>query len=369
MTPYFSVILPTKDRPALATDVVRHTLHQSFRDFELVVVDNGSDDQTSQAATGFGDPRVRIVRTGGLNMPDNWQAGLDAGRGEFVMMIEDKLFLVGDALERCAEILRETDSPLLSWMLGSCDGPRCPTLDPVGSCTVSNLPTADFLHYGRHCMIDRYHKQAPRGMNMVLRRDFVVQSQAKIGRLCRPMAPDYSMGALLLPFLDSFPHPNKVLSRILANGPTTGGDVWLRTDGAKTFFQSLGLSIPQLLEHVPVKIPFFQNLIVSDLFRFWRAAGIDHKKLSLHTGGYYMMLLSELLIAKNHGLSYFDDCHCIRAAFWKLPIRERIQFFPYAFQRFLNGWPDRKARLRVNAPSFAYAMKLLFPHVTQLCVG
>lgn len=358
--PFFSVILPTRDRVALATDVIRHTLGQSYGNFELIVVDNGSDEETSRAALGFGDPRVRVVRTGGLNMPDNWQVGLDAARGRYILMIEDKLFLVADALEQCASLLRDGEVPLLAWMLGTCDGPNCPSLAPVGPCPTSELSSADFIRFGTECMIDRYQKLAPRGLNMVVRRDFVRHIEERAGKLCRPMAPDYSMGALPLGFLSSFLHSHNVLANVLRVGPSTGSDVWRRTEGFHSFFQSLGVPPEELLHNVPVRIPFLQNLIISDLLRFWRAAGIPEDSLKLHNGGYLMMLLSELLIAKNHQLPFFEEAKAVRWHFWSQSRIEKLRFLPYAIKRFIGGWPDRKAPMRANLAQFLDALKMLF---------
>lgn len=358
--PFFSVILPTRNRVAMAADVVRHTLGQSYANFELVVVDNGADDAASRAALGFGDPRVRVVRTGGLNMPDNWQAGLDAARGRYVVMVEDKLFLVADALEQCAALLRGGEVPLLAWMLGSCDGPSCPSLVPVGPCPASELPASDFFRYGTECMIDRYQKQAPRGLNMTIRRDFVQRIQERAGKLCRVMAPDYSMGALPLAFLPGFLHSHKVLARVLKNGPSTGSDVWRRTEGFNHFFESLGVTPANLLDNVPVKIPFLQNLIVSDLLRFWTSADVPESKLKLNNGGYLMMLLSELFIAKNHEMPFSEEAGVVRRYFWSQSCMEKVRFFPYAVKRFVGGWPDRKAPMRTNLPHFLYALRMLF---------
>lgn len=360
MHPFFSVILPTRDRVSLAADVLRHTLAQTFRDFELVVVDNGTNDDASRMAMAVGDPRVRVVRTGGLNMPDNWQAGLDAARGRYIVMIEDKLFLVADALEQCAVLLRNGEVPLLAWMLGTCEGPDCPSLGPVGSCSTSELSTAKFLRFGTECMIDRYQKLAPRGLNMVIRRDFVQHIQEQAGNLCRPMAPDYSMGALPMAFLSSFLHSHKVLAHVLRIGPSTGSDVWRRTEGFQRFFHSLGVSPEDLLDRVPVRIPFLQNLIVSDLLRFWRSAGIPEADLRLHSGGYLMMLLSELLIAKNHEMPFAEEAEVVRRHFWSQPGSEKARFLPYAVKRFVGGWPDRKASMRVNLPHFLAALRMLF---------
>src|SRR5439155_13901434 len=77
--PFFSVVIPTKNRSFLVGGAISSVLRQSFPDFGLVVVDNDDTDATQKVVASFDDPRVRHVRTGGLSMPDNWEAACAAG--------------------------------------------------------------------------------------------------------------------------------------------------------------------------------------------------------------------------------------------------------------------------------------------------
>lgn len=357
--PFFSVILPTKDRAALALSVIRHTLRQSFSDFELIFVDNGSDAVASTEAAALGDPRLKIVRTGGLSMPDNWQAGLEHARGQYIVMIEDKLFLVHDALAQCARILAETESPIISWLMGVCDGEHCSSLAPIKNVDAFTLRSELFFFYGSHCMLDRYQKQAPRGINMLVKREFANQVQMKVGRLCRPMAPDYSMGALLLPFVDSFVYVNAILGRVLINGPSTGEHVGKRASAANAFLESLGMTDEELLSHVPLKIKTLHNLMVSDLFRFWEAAGVSESKARLDHDGYLLMMIGDCVLMRKQDLEFRNERRQISQAFRERSITAKFTFLRYALRRFIAGWPNRKSRMRENLPDALNALKCL----------
>ena len=59
--PAVSVIVPTYQRRELVARAVASVLGQTFRDFELLVVDDGSDDGTDEALAGI-DERVRYHR-------------------------------------------------------------------------------------------------------------------------------------------------------------------------------------------------------------------------------------------------------------------------------------------------------------------
>lgn len=66
ISPTVSVILPTRDRAHTLGRAIRSVLAQEFTDYELIVIDDGSVDETPSVIGGFGsEPRIRAVRTPG----------------------------------------------------------------------------------------------------------------------------------------------------------------------------------------------------------------------------------------------------------------------------------------------------------------
>ncbi|MGH9797081.1 MAG: glycosyltransferase family 2 protein [Candidatus Polarisedimenticolia bacterium] len=89
--PRVSVVIPTYNRAALLCEAVDSALAQTYRDFEILVVDDGSTDATPAVVPGRfgGDPRVRYVRqeNGGAAAAQN--AGVRLARGEFIGLLGD----------------------------------------------------------------------------------------------------------------------------------------------------------------------------------------------------------------------------------------------------------------------------------------
>lgn len=58
----FSVIIPLYNKAPYVRKTVESVLRQTFDDYELVIIDNGSNDGSSEIVASFTDPRIRIVR-------------------------------------------------------------------------------------------------------------------------------------------------------------------------------------------------------------------------------------------------------------------------------------------------------------------
>jgi glycosyltransferase involved in cell wall biosynthesis len=85
INPIVSVVIPTYNRAALLGRSIRSVLGQCYRDFELIVIDDGSTDETPLVVTSFGDQRIRYLplpRNTGAGAARN--AGIRAARGTFL---------------------------------------------------------------------------------------------------------------------------------------------------------------------------------------------------------------------------------------------------------------------------------------------
>ena len=61
-TPRIAVVLPVYNGERYVAEAIQSVLTQTFTDFELVVVDDGSTDRTAAILEGFRDPRLRVIR-------------------------------------------------------------------------------------------------------------------------------------------------------------------------------------------------------------------------------------------------------------------------------------------------------------------
>jgi len=79
-----SIILPTYNRAALLPRSIESVLGQSYGDFELIVVDDGSEDDSAGVVARFADERIRYLRLPkNCGLPKARNAGLAQARGAY----------------------------------------------------------------------------------------------------------------------------------------------------------------------------------------------------------------------------------------------------------------------------------------------
>ncbi len=93
--PFFTVLMPVYNGEATLRSAVRDILRQTFQDWELLLVNDGSTDGTSEIAASFLDPRIRILNLGkNAGLVPALNAGLNDARGQWVARM--------DADDRCS---------------------------------------------------------------------------------------------------------------------------------------------------------------------------------------------------------------------------------------------------------------------------
>lgn len=90
LMPKVSVIIPTHNRSELLRVAIQSVLNQTFEDFEIVVVDDASNDDTEDVVKGIGDNRIEYIRhetnrgEGGTR-----NTGVKNSKGEYIAFLDD----------------------------------------------------------------------------------------------------------------------------------------------------------------------------------------------------------------------------------------------------------------------------------------
>ena len=102
--PKVSVILPTFNRADTIMRAVKSVQAQSFQDWELIVVDDGSTDNTAALLAGI-DGRIRLIRQENRGFTEARNAGIRAGSGDYFAFIDSDDEFMPHHLELCVAFL------------------------------------------------------------------------------------------------------------------------------------------------------------------------------------------------------------------------------------------------------------------------
>jgi len=98
--------VPTRNRGGWLRGGIEAALAQTYEDFELLVADNASTDETPDVVASFDDPRVRYVRRPtDVGLVENHNAGLASIDSDYVIIVPDDDLMYPQLLERTVPIL------------------------------------------------------------------------------------------------------------------------------------------------------------------------------------------------------------------------------------------------------------------------
>ncbi|MGB7293042.1 MAG: glycosyltransferase [Thermodesulfobacteriota bacterium] len=102
-TPLFSVIIPTYNRRYLFETALKSVLNQTYMDFEVIVVDDGSTDQTSEVIQNFVDARIKYLHQENHGVSHARNRGLEISKGKFMAFLDSDDRWVPQKLRRAKE--------------------------------------------------------------------------------------------------------------------------------------------------------------------------------------------------------------------------------------------------------------------------
>ncbi len=104
--PHVTVGMPTYKRAEYLKKTIPLVLGQTFGNFELIVCDDASPDETESVVRAFKDPRIRYHRNpSNLNIPRNLNRILELARGERIVMLHDHDIFHPTLLEKMVRFL------------------------------------------------------------------------------------------------------------------------------------------------------------------------------------------------------------------------------------------------------------------------
>lgn len=100
--PYFSVVMPTFNRANIIRKSIESVLSQTFKNFELIIVDNNSSDNTENIINSFDDERIFLKKINNEGIvAKSRNLGVKIATSEYIAFIDSDDLWSEDKLEQC----------------------------------------------------------------------------------------------------------------------------------------------------------------------------------------------------------------------------------------------------------------------------
>ncbi|MEI9917926.1 MAG: glycosyltransferase family A protein [Bacteroidota bacterium] len=110
-SPFFSIVIPTYNRAALVIATIHSILKQELPDFEIIVVDDGSNDDTETRISGIKDPRLFFHRKENGERGAARNYGARIARGTYINFFDSDDLMYPNHLATAKKLIGEKNSP------------------------------------------------------------------------------------------------------------------------------------------------------------------------------------------------------------------------------------------------------------------
>jgi len=135
--PKISVVIPVYNGEKTIQKTIESVLKQTWQDFELIVINDGSQDATLEILSSIQDPRLQILSYDNAGLASSRNRGIDQAQGEFISFLDADDLWTSDKLEAQFQALQEHPEAAVAY-----------------SWTDYIDQLSQFLHSGRHITIN-----------------------------------------------------------------------------------------------------------------------------------------------------------------------------------------------------------------------
>ena len=111
--PKFSVIIPVYNTEQYLKRCLDSVFAQSYTDFEVICVDDGSTDGSSGVLTGYDDERLKVITQSNQGQGEARNRALEAAQGEYIYFLDSDDYIDETLLESALDIFETTDTDLI----------------------------------------------------------------------------------------------------------------------------------------------------------------------------------------------------------------------------------------------------------------
>lgn len=104
----FSIIIPTYNRAAFLPKAIESVLNQTYTDWELIIVDDGSTDNTREVVSQYNDGRITYIYQQNSERSAARNNGIAHAKGDYVCFLDSDNVMLPNRLQLLAETITQT---------------------------------------------------------------------------------------------------------------------------------------------------------------------------------------------------------------------------------------------------------------------
>lgn len=272
-TPKFSVLIPTRDRPATFRHTLATVASQPGDDYEIVVADNCSGPETRRIVEELDAPKIRYLRSDEiLPMAENWERGLSLCSGEYVTVLGDDDGFLPSTLQMARRLIAAIEPEIVSWSPHTYWWPD--TIVPwCRNMLIVNVGNSAMIVESRN-VLKRFYQDTlsfgsiPMIYSAFFHRGVIEEARRRFDGFFVPRdtAPDISSGILGLYITEKYVISTRPLSIRGNSGKSNGTAQWARSLGAQQreiYFREERASLRQIIHGSLVPSPNLHIIVAS----------------------------------------------------------------------------------------------------------
>jgi len=314
-TPLFSIVIPTRDRPRLTEDLIASILIQNFTDFELIISDNSTNNDTQELLNKIDDHRVINYRTGNLTMADNWESGIEQCSGLYLLLFSDKMVLKQYSLEYLADYITKYSPSCINWNIDPFFDKELTYFKNRSVKKIAKIDTTLILKEILNSEFDSV--KLPCHCNSAISMSVIKSIKSMTGRVCMQLNPDYTLAYQVLLHIDEIHdlgHSLSILRYPSLKLSYGNGTSFMKKSGqGKKFMQDNSDWIVRTDKYDDVRMQsnhFGLDLILKDLYSI-----LEKYKLNADTllnqnqrhVNYYVYTYLEIIFRVNMGVNMDEE--------------------------------------------------------------
>ncbi|MEZ6050275.1 MAG: glycosyltransferase family A protein [Planctomycetaceae bacterium] len=360
--PSFSIVMPTRNRARLFRSALQSALAQTHDDFEVVISNNQSSDNTDEVARSFDDPRVRYFETDQtLPMSRNWEFALSKARGEYVTYLCDDDAIVPSLLERVAALLDESDRDVIYWNSAAYYHDSWIEARKRNHLVVSPLVHDVEVESSRAALrelfnLRHFHRNYPKMLNTCLSRRLIDKVITRNGQFFQVSCPDYSTITTVTALTEemTYLHPPLMLAGVANESIGATCRRQMSSDASQQFWGEHSAE-HALRWEAPLKQGSVTNAVADTILRTKRTLGDATREVELNWPAYFVLCRSDIEDERRHG----GDVTELMQAWEKVLQRQSALVQSETHELWKTHLANRRASWRSRAK------EVLFPWIPQ----